>query len=96
MARCNGRDEDIRDTLCRNLGRMCTIFTNTGGRGGDGFTGVLSDVDNNSCRLVSLEPADFSGPDRNRGRRRGCGCRGVGSVQTIPLDKINCVETSQF
>ncbi len=91
------RDDDIFDTLCRNKGRLCTVFTTSGGRSGDGFTGVVSNVDTQTCQLVSTSPFDsFGSPGRPR-TRCGCGGRGVAGVtQTIPLDKICCISTSQF
>lgn len=50
------REDCIRDTLEDNLGRMVIIFTDSGGASGEGFTGLLTDVGDDACRLVTSLP----------------------------------------
>lgn len=69
-SRCNGdRDDDLRVTLCQNVGRVCTIYTTAGGRGGEGFTGVLSEVDCETCHLISGSYRHMNGGYNGNGRR---------------------------
>ena len=70
-------NDSVRAALCRNLGRRCTIFTDSG----DSFTGILSDVSNNSCTLISTSNSR---------------CPAAQRVNTIPIDKISCLSTSQL
>ena len=89
MPNCN--EHDLRETLRNNRGRVCTIYTNSCGRAGDGFTGVLSEVDSNSCKLII-----FGGCVRDDTIPRYDDCDSVRRVLTIPIEKINCLATSQF
>ena len=50
-------DETLRRVLCNNIGRVCTVFTEAGGRAGDGFTGLVSDVNNDSVTLITAMPS---------------------------------------
>lgn len=90
MSRCQCEDKDVFDTLCENIGKICSVFTE---RGEFPFTGVVSAVDNETCRLIAADGFDRRGGCRGRFRFDGFG---VGTVLTIPLDKITCVSTLQF
>ncbi len=103
--RFGDRDDDIQDVLERNIGRVVTVFTESGGRAGSGFTGVVSDVNDDTVRLVSASPIgridafdDFDPlEDRRRGRRCDHDDRHRRfTTLTIPLDKISCVATRHF
>ncbi len=100
-------NDSIRRTLNRNTGRVCTVFTETGGRAGEGFTGLVADVNDESCKIITAMPSSSELRPFGRGcddsdDRRGCGCgrrrrdRGdvLGTSCTIPLDKITCVAES--
>lgn len=69
--------DSLVDTLERNLGRQCAVFTDSG----DCFSGILSDVDSDTCTLITA--------DNNR-------CPIAHRVKTIPINKISCLSTSQF
>ena len=84
MPNCGGTG--LRETLRRNLGKVVTIFPEAGGRAGSGFTGVLSEADENTVRLISLH-------DRGRDGHRCCRCEDEHRIQTIPINKIVCVTT---
>ncbi len=94
-------EDDLRDTLRRNRGRVVTIFPTCGGRAGDGFTGVLSDVNNETCTIISPSSDnrfDDRRPRRSCGGRRDdddrCCCDGgFGHQQVFPLNRIGCVST---
>lgn len=40
------------DSMCRYVGQTVTVFTNSGGLSGSGFTGVLVSCDCNCIRLL--------------------------------------------
>ncbi len=54
---CNRNNEDsIRDTLEDNVGKGVIIFTNCGGRAGNGFRGVVASVNEDTVRLITSLP----------------------------------------
>lgn len=74
------------------IGETVTVFTQSGGESGQGFTGVL--IAANSC-FIRLVTGFGSAPDSAFNRRGGCCCGGggnggsrFGSVTDIPVDKI--------
>ena len=81
-----------------NIGRIVTIFTESGGASGSGFTGLLVHAD---CRFIKLitclpsaPPCPFGMNEFSR-RRRGrgfddCCCRDArfGTAIVIPVDQI--------
>lgn len=73
------------------IGETVTIFTQSGGCSGQGFTGVL--ISCNSC-FVRLLTSFGSAPDNVFGKcSNGGGCNSkfrAGSVVDIPTDKIVC------
>lgn len=86
--------EDLLESISLGTGRVVTIFTQSGGRSGNGFTGILADV---NCRFVKLitripcGPQNPFGSEFRRGfeRRISC-CEGnpLGTVCIIPINKI--------
>lgn len=92
---------DIFESMERFVGRTVTIFTESGGLSGSGFTGVLLSVDCNIVRLladVGAPPACAVGSSCDRdftalgGRDRGFHFDGnpLGAVCIIPTNKIVC------
>lgn len=81
------------DSLYRYIGQTVTIFTMSGGRSGDGFTGVLASVNDNFVKLITnigAAPSCPIGsscttlPDFNP----TCGNNWLGSVTEIPICRI--------
>jgi hypothetical protein len=86
-----------------NIGRIITVFTESGGASGSGFTGLLVHSDCNFIKLItclpSAPPCPFGNNDFSR-RRRGfrfdrelgnCCCNTearFGTVIVIPVDQI--------
>ena len=82
-----------------NIGRIITVFTESGGESGRGFTGLLVHTD---CRFIKLitalpsaPPCPFGNEFTRRGRRgfrfdEDCCCREArfGTVIVIPVDQI--------
>lgn len=83
----NSADDCLYDSICRNIGRIVTVFTASGGAAGSGFTGLLTDVDDDCIKLVTSLPAPPPYPFPNcscgatsnlcgnygqQTRRRGC------------------------
>lgn len=96
----NFTGESLRDHLCDFIGETVTIFTESGGQSGCGFTGVVIDVNKCFVRLITrIGPAPScalgnacegcrlrgNGFTRDRG---ACRCNFVGSVVDIPIDQI--------
>lgn len=80
------------NTLRNHIGQVVIIFTNSGGRAGDGFTGLLTRVNEETCQLVTSIPSRIVNPVTGcGGGRRG----NDGTVCTIPLDSITCVSASE-
>jgi len=81
----NNNSTDFTDFI----GETVTIFTQSGGESGEGFTGVVLSA--NSC-VVRLVTSFGSPPDNVFGHNRGCcGCgrrNRFGSVVDIPVEKI--------
>ncbi len=89
----NGILSDEIADLNNNVGRIVTVFTNSGGCSGNGFTGLLVDANRHFIKLVTslptaprnpfgLSPANFFN-DRSCGRRLGTAC-------IIPINQIVC------
>lgn len=83
--------------ICRHEGETVTIFTESGGASGCGFTGVLLSVNECFVRLLtqqgSAPSSPLIGPDCNSnysagGRAEYKPAFRVGSVCDIPIDKI--------
>lgn len=100
-------DED-RNDLFSNVGRLITVFTESGGASGNGFTGMLIEA---NCRYIKLITSLPSAPRNPFGigvepfesRERGfCGggrrdhqCR-FGTVLIIPVRQIVCYVFNQI
>ncbi len=70
-------ENSVRRTLRRNVGRVCTVFTTAGGCAGGGFTGLVANVNDDSCKVITALPA--ADELRPFGPVNGCGCgRGDG------------------
>ncbi|HHV10582.1 MAG TPA: hypothetical protein GXX75_09940 [Clostridiales bacterium] len=84
----------LLNELCRYIGQTVTIFTNSGGAAGCGFTGVLLRVNSDYVTLVNR----IGTPPTCPLSETVCGGNGrpsdntpiysVGSVCDIPVDKI--------
>lgn len=97
----NNNDNVLADTfndLANNVGRVVTVFTQSGGCSGRGFTGLLVDANRNFIKLVTslpsaprhpfgLEPASLF--DGNCTGRLGTAC-------VIPINKIVCFTFNQI
>lgn len=68
----------LADNICRYIGQTVTVFTNSGGASGCGFTGVLIAADCNSIKLLDSIGAAPSCPLGSNccgyGNNWGCGC----------------------
>lgn len=90
------------DTLIGNTGKIITVFTESGGCSGRGFTGLLVEA---NCRFIKLITNLPSAPRHPFGRRHGnldnfgggsgfcgCGCERecsrFGTAIIIPIRKI--------
>jgi hypothetical protein len=95
---------DLYESLCRYIGQTVTLFTESGGLSGSGFTGTLASVDNHNVRLITsigAAPACPIGSGCGNGYNIGnnncndnnCnngfyGNNWLGSVTEIPICKI--------
>ena len=75
MSNCNNNndndDNSAVESLRLNTGRVVTIFTQSGGLSGRGFTGLLVSANRDFIKLISNLPAAPRFPFRSE-RRRGC------------------------
>ena len=92
----------IGDQLCDCIGETVTIFTESGGCSGSGFTGVVIHANDCVVRLLTRfgsPPSCPLGSDcdccccnfrcgRGFGRGHDCGRCQFGSIVDIPVDKI--------
>ena len=82
------------DELNNNIGKVITVFTNSGGCSGRGFTGLLVQVERGFIKLITTLP---SAPRNPFGIQSGgwtgdnddCGRR-FGTVIIIPIRQIVC------
>jgi hypothetical protein len=98
----NNRNDDREDdndgiieSLRNNTGRIITVFTQSGGCSGRGFTGLLASAD---CHFIKLISSFSSAPRHPFGRRFdnddfGFGsnnrcCSRFGTFIVIPINKI--------
>lgn len=99
MACCRFNRDLVRD-LASRLGETVTIFTTSGGRSGDGFTGVLISVNCEFVRLLSdigPAPACALGSCCDRGKDDDCdddfeeeGLGGMQRGRSSRNRRINC------
>jgi hypothetical protein len=92
----------LLDGIERFVGRTVTVFTESGGLSGSGFTGILASIDCNSLRLITqvgAAPSCAIGSSCSNGLLDNCNnyknCSNgyyhnnwLGSVTVIPLCKI--------
>lgn len=87
----------IRKTLMENTGKVVTIFTESGGCSGEGFTGLVACVHDDACKVITTLPSGpaypFEGTCRhgcndNIALCRRCCTSHFGSAVYIPLCKI--------
>lgn len=91
-------DGEDRDSLRDNIGKIITVFTESGGCSGRGFTGLLVEA---NCRFIKLITSFASAPRHPFGRRRidfddfgfggGCGereCSRFGTAIIIPIRQV--------
>ena len=88
-------NNSLLDSLCRHIGETVTIFTTSGGLSGNGFTGVLAAVSEDSVKLITSFgrapncPLGSNCSGNICRNNRNCGCGDVlGSVTEIPVCKI--------
>jgi hypothetical protein len=95
---------DFLNELASNIGQTVTVFTTSGGQSGQGFTGVLTMVNNSFIRLVTqigtapgcalgncCDPHDTRNQTGNQLQGQGrpnCGNGPLGSIVDIPVDRI--------
>jgi hypothetical protein len=91
----DNEDNDIIDSLRDNIGRVITIFTQSGGCSGRGFTGLLVNVDCHTIRLVTALPSAPRNPfgisqfnDFGFNSRGRCHRTRFGTSIIIPINKI--------
>ena len=93
---CNGNNsEGVQGAvdaleLRQNVGRVVTLFTTSGGCSGNGFTGLLADVDRNSCKLITslpTAPRNPFGVQSANNFHNHCNNQ-LGTVIVIPVNKI--------
>ena len=98
---CGGGGCCVERELRRNIGRVVTVFTESGGESGSGFTGLVSRVREGCVRLITSIPSAPFERFNNRERRRSGDCcfnlcehcrnSHFGSVVVIPIRKIVAV-----
>lgn len=81
--------ENLFEELRENKGRFVTVFTQSGGCSGRGFTGLLVEVNRRFIRLVTSFPCAPRHPfGRNIDSRSDCCSGRLGTAIIIPLNKI--------
>lgn len=107
LSRCSSDPREVSDTsllqeLRRNIGRVVTIFTASGGCSGNGFTGILTTANHNICRLVTTLPSmprnPFGIQSAAVGAAATSGCHECrfGTACMIPLDQICAVVSNDI
>lgn len=79
------------DRLLKNEGRIITVFTQSGGKSGCGFTGLLLEANRCFIKLMTefpSRPSDPFGLDIDRRDRCHRRCDRLGTIIVIPVDKI--------
>lgn len=97
-------DEELAEKLERNIGRIVTIFTESGGCSGNGFSGLLVKVTDCIVKLITELPCKPSSPfgvgvhcgGSDVGNK--CGrCRDAfGTAVIIPIEKIVAVVENEI
>lgn len=91
----NEEVDAIIDGLEDNIGKVITVFTQSGGCSGRGFTGLLTEVNDRFIRLVTSLPSAPRHPfghdfdfDFDSDFRHCCRCSRFGTTIIIPIEKI--------
>lgn len=88
----NNRDNDLVDAIAANLGKVCTVFTKSGGASGCGFTGLLVQVNDDFIKVVTQLPCacgqEFSTNINRPINNRCLGNNGLTTTCTIPTNAI--------
>lgn len=89
----NNHDDNFIQSLNFNTGRVITVFTQSGGASGCGFTGLLVRADCDFIKLVTELPCAPSHPfglNSNNGRfgRSRCCGNEFGTTVIIPINMI--------
>jgi hypothetical protein len=79
--------EQLIKRLSDHIGSCITVFTDSGGRSGCGFTGILIEVSSDSLRLITKLPAAPARNTGNTGQSRRYEC-GFGTSTVIMLSHI--------
>ena len=102
---CDREPCEIKRILLKNVGKVVTVFSETGGEAGKGFTGLVTKVEDGTVKLVTSIP---SAPYENfRSRRRyyndcdynmceHCVNSHFGSAIVIPICKIIAVSVVEI
>lgn len=95
---CNGNanntdsedeDDGIVEALSDNVGQVITVFTQSGGCSGRGFTGLLTEVDDNFIKLITSLPSAPRHPFGISNTNNFCSNRTrLGTAVIIPINKI--------
>ena len=84
---------NLVDSIASNLGKVCTVFTKSGGASGCGFTGLLVQVNDDFIKVVTQLPCSpsqtFSTNINNPITGNRCtGNNGLTTTCTIPTNAI--------
>ena len=101
---CCCNTHEIEKILCRNIGRVVTVFLETCGSSGRGFTGLVAMVHDGTLRLVTSIPSAPFERFRDNRRQGDCSfnlcehCRNshFGSAIVIPICKILAVSVVEI
>lgn len=95
----NTNNNDLVDALASNLGKICTVFTKSGGASGCGFTGLLVQVNDDFIKVVTQLPCahgqEFSTNINRPIPNRCLGNNGLTTTCTIPTNSIACFLSNQ-
>lgn len=94
-------NNSVLSELRDNIGRVVTIFTSSGGCSGNGFTGLLTAANSNTCRLVTSVPSaprhPFGVQNANSFfNEPNCRDSRFGTVIVIPLNQICAVVSNEI
>ena len=84
---------DITPQLRELIGKTITVYTDSGGVSGCGFTGVLTEVLSGSIKLLTgFPPGTFDGKGHGRMRMSGCPCSytviAIGHIAAIAYNDV--------
>lgn len=97
----NNSNNNLINTLISNVGRVVTVFTQSGGASGCGFTGLLVQVNCDCIKLVTELPCAPSQPfglninNQNFRKNKCCGNE-FGTTCVVPINSIASFVCNQF